>query len=72
MQINFGRRNGKRFQMLCEQISELDLQIDFAKKFDLDYKELLFKRKILEHELNGGNNRETSTKKTKNKRRRLF
>ena len=72
MFINYGRRNGKRFQMLCEQITELDLQIDFAKKFGLDYKKLEQKKKTLESELDGGNNCETSTKKTKNKQRRLF
>ena len=70
--ISYGRRNGKRFQMLCEQINELELQIDFAKKFGLDYENLLQKKKTLESELDGGNNRETSTKKTKNKKRRLF
>ena len=64
--------SNKKFQMLCEQINELSLQIDFAKKFGLDYEHLLQKKRTLESELDGGKNRETSSKKNKNQKRRLF
>ena len=59
----------RRIKLLCERINELDLQIDFARKFGLDYGELLQEKNKLECELDGGNNRETSTKKTKNTKR---
>ena len=72
MLFNCEKRSGKRFQMICEKIAELELQIEFAQKFDLEYKDLLQKKQSLERELDGGNNRETRKKENKNKKRRLF
>ena len=63
-----------RKQELCERINELDLQIDFAKRFDLDYSNLIVKRNTLIRELDRGVINETSSKKKsqKTKNRRLF
>lgn len=72
MLYNIGRRNGKQYMLTCERISELDLQIDFARKFGLEYSDLIIERNKLIRELDGGVDVETSSKKTKNKNRRLF
>ena len=32
----FGRRNGKSYKLICEQINNLELRIEFCKKFKLD------------------------------------
>ena len=33
-----GRKNGKRYLLLCERASELELQIELAKRLNLNYK----------------------------------
>ena len=33
-----GRKNGKRYLLLCERASELELQIELAKQLNLNYK----------------------------------
>lgn len=39
MLYKFGARgSGKSFMVICERVSELELRIDFAKKFGLSYK----------------------------------
>lgn len=51
-------RYGKRFNMLCERINELELQIEFAKQFQLDYsvqeKEIQKLYKMLDRRNNDG------------------
>lgn len=72
MYVDMGRRYGKSFQLKCERISELELQIDFAKKFNLDYTKQENELNILYKELDGGVVYETSSKKNKETNRRLF
>ena len=36
--LNGGRKNGKRYLLLCERASELELQIELAKRLNLNYK----------------------------------
>lgn len=76
-----GRKNGKSYQLLCEQISELQLKIEFAKKFGLSYKEEEQYLNSLYKKLNGGKNvekeesntdRKATNKKNKNPKGRLF
>lgn len=77
-----GRKNGKSYQLLCEQISELQLKIEFAKKFGLSYKEEEQYLNSLYKKLDGGENRvkekpsnttrKTKIKKDKNDPWRLF
>ena len=77
-----GRKNGKSYQLLCEQISELQLKIEFAKKFGLSYKEEEQYLNTLYKKLNGGENRvkekpnnttkKTSKSKNEDKTWRLF
>ncbi len=72
MWFSMGKRYGKTFQMKCERITELELQIDFAKKFDLDYTNQQKELDKLYEELDGGVVYETSSKKNKKTNRRLF
>lgn len=57
---------------IAERIAELELQIDFAKKFNLDYINIETELNELYEELDGEVVNETSSKKYKNKERRLF
>lgn len=68
-----GRQNGKSYQLLCEQISELQLKIELAKKLGLSYKEEERELNTLYKKLDGGENRvkekpNNTTRKTKNKK----
>lgn len=72
MWFSMGKRYGKAFQMKCERITELELQIDFAKKFNLDYTNQKIELDKLYRELDGGVVYETSSKKNKKTNRRLF
>jgi len=77
-----GRKNGKSYQLLCEQINELQLKIEFAKKFGLSYKEEEQYLNSLLQKLDGGENRvkekpnntnrKTTNKKDENNPWRLF
>jgi len=69
-----GRGCGKSitaFRNWCERASELELQIEFAKKFGLDYTHTQTELDKIYQLLDGGRN-ETSSKEHKNKKRRLF
>lgn len=74
MFVKFGsRQNGKSYQLLCEQISELQLKIELAKKLGLSYKEEERELNTLYKKLDGGENRvkekpNNTTRKTKNKK----
>ena len=72
MWFSMDKKHGKAFQMKCERITELELQIDFAKKFDLDYTNQKIELDKLYKELDGGVVYETSSKKNKKTNRRLF
>lgn len=83
MYIKIGdRQNGKSYKLLCEQISELQLKIEFARKFGLSCKDEERKLNTLYKKLDGGENRvkkepskttkQTSNTKNKNTKRRLF
>lgn len=70
-----GRCNGKSYQLLCEQINELQLKIEFAKKFGLPYKKEEQYLNTLYKKLDGGRdvkekqnktNKSTNTKKYEN------
>lgn len=70
-----GRSNGKSYiirKKLCERAAELELQIDFAKKFDLPYETTQNELNKIYELLDGGRNYETSSKKNKKTKRRLF
>ena len=76
-----GRGNGKTYMLLCERASELQLQIEFAKKFDLPYEEQLQELKSIYYKLDGGNygeekqnksNKQTSKQKNEDNSWRLF
>lgn len=51
-----GRQNGKSYKLLCERINELELRIEFAKKFGLSYKKESQELNSLYKKLNGGKN----------------
>ena len=68
-----GRTNGKSYQLLCEQISELQLKIEFAKKFGLSHKKEEQLLNSLYKKLDGGEHRvkekqNNTIKKNKTKR----
>ena len=70
-----GRSNGKSYikrKQLCEIAVELELQIDFAKKFDLPYDTTQNELNKIYNLLDGGRKNETSSKKNKKTNRRLF
>lgn len=77
-----GRTNGKSHRLLCEQISELQLKIEFAKKFGISYKKEEQLLNSLYKKLDGGEgrvkekpnntNRKTTNKKDENNPWRLF
>lgn len=77
-----GRQHKKSYMLLCEQISELELKIEFAKKFGLSYKTEEQELNLLRKKLDGGKNRvkekqnntnkQTTSKKKKNTSWRLF
>jgi len=77
-----GRQNGKTYKLLCERINELELRIEFARKFGLSYKNEEQELNTLYEKLDGGENRvkeepskttkQTSNTKNKNTKRRLF
>lgn len=52
-----GRQNGKTYRLLCERINELELKIEFARKFGLSYKNEEQELNILYKKLDGGENR---------------
>ena len=52
-----GRQNGKTYKLLCEHISELELRIEFAKKFGLSYKNEEQELNTLYKKLDGGEHR---------------
>lgn len=63
-----GRSSGKsmkQFRLLCERASELELQIEFAKKFDITYDEKQAELNKIYELLDGGRKNETSSKKRK-------
>lgn len=66
-----GRGNGKSiesFKQFCERAAELELQIEFAKKFGLPCDNQLTERNKIYELLDRGRD-ETSSKKYKNKKR---
>ena len=70
-----GRINGISYikrKELCERAAEVELQIDFAKKFDLPYDTTQNELNKIYDLLDGGRNYETSSKKNKKTKRRLF
>lgn len=70
-----GRINGRNYikrKELCERAAELELQIDFAKKFDLPYDTTQNELNKIYDLLDGGRKNETSSKKNKKTNRRLF
>lgn len=70
-----GRSSGKsirQFREWCERATELELQIDFAKKFDLPYETTQNELNKIYELLDGGRNYETSSKKDKKTKRRLL
>ena len=70
-----GRINGRSYiksKELCERAAELELQIDFAKKFDLPYDTTQNELNKIYDLLDGGRKNETSSKKNKKTKRRLF
>ena len=77
-----GRTNSKSHRLLCEQISELQLKIEFAKKFGISYKKEEQLLNSLYKKLDGGEscvkekpnntNRKTANKKDENNPWRLF
>lgn len=67
-----GRHSGKsitEFRNWCERAAELELQIEFAKKFGLPYDDKEMELNKLYKLLDRGSNDETSPKKYKNKKR---
>lgn len=72
MWFSMGKRYGKTFKMKCERITELELQIDFAKKFNLNYTNQETELCKLYEELDGGVVYEISSKKSEKTNRRLF
>lgn len=70
-----GRNYGKCYiknKELYERASELELQIDLAKKWDLPYDKLQNELNKIYELLDGGRKNETSSKKDKKTKRRLF
>lgn len=64
-----GRSSGKsirEFKQWCERAAELELQIEFAKKFNIPYETTQNELNEIYKFLDGGRN-ETSSKKYKNK-----
>lgn len=55
----------KAFRQLCERASELELQIEFAKKFDIPYGKVEEELDEVYKLLDGGRKNETSSKKRK-------
>lgn len=52
------RQYGKSYMLLCERASELELRIQFAKKFNLSYKKEEQELNSIYRKLNGGRKEE--------------
>lgn len=53
MSSNKIKKNTKQYIEICEQINNIDLEIEFNKKFNLDYSNLIIEKNRLLRKLNG-------------------